>query len=58
MRVKENGKSGLKLKIQNTKIMASNPNTSSQTEGEKWKQGQTLFPWAPESLQTVTTYEI
>ena len=35
MRVKENGKSGLKLKIQKTEIMASNRITSSQTEREK-----------------------
>ena len=54
MRVKESGKSGLKLKIQKTKIMASNPITSSRTEGEKWKQWQMLFSWAPKSLQTVT----
>ena len=38
MRVKESGKSGLKLKIQKTKIMTFSPITSSQTEGEKWKQ--------------------
>ena len=24
------------------------------TNGKKWKQWQTLFPWAPKSLQTVT----
>ena len=36
MRVKEeNEKAGLKLNIQKTKIMASGPNTSWQTEGEK-----------------------
>ena len=35
MRVKENGKSGLKLKIQKTEIMASSRITSSQTEGGK-----------------------
>ena len=36
MRVKEeNEKAGLKLNIQKTKIMASNPITSSQIEGEK-----------------------
>ena len=35
MKVKEeSGKSGLKLKIQKTKIMASHPNTSWQTDGE------------------------
>ena len=35
MRVKENEKTGLKLNIQKTKIMASSPITSWQTEGEK-----------------------
>ena len=36
MRVKEeSGKAGLKLSIQKTKMMASSPNTSWQTEGEK-----------------------
>ena len=34
--------------------MASGPITSWQIDGEQWKQGQTLFPWAPKSLQTVT----
>ena len=32
---KENAKAGLKLNIQNTKIMASSPITSWQTEGRK-----------------------
>ena len=36
MRVKrESEKAGLKLNIQETKIMASGPNTSWQTDGEK-----------------------
>ena len=39
MRVKEESeKTGLKLNIQKTKIMASGPVTSWQIEGEKWKQ--------------------
>ena len=39
MKVKEESeKAGLKLNIQNTKIMASGPITSWQTDGEKWKQ--------------------
>ena len=39
MRVKEESeKAGLKLNIQNTKIMASCPITSWQIDGEKWKQ--------------------
>ena len=48
MKVKEESeKAGLKLNIQKTKIMASSPITSWQIEGEKWKQGQILFYWAP-----------
>ena len=42
---------GLKLNIQKTKIMASSPNTLWQID---WKQWQTLFFWAPKSLQMVT----
>ena len=55
MRVKEqNEKAGLKFNIQNTKIMASRPITFWQIEGEKWKQCQIFFPWAPKSLwQTI-----
>ena len=34
MKVKESGKAGLKLNIQKTKIMASDPITSWQTNGE------------------------
>ena len=55
MKVKEESeKAGLKLNIQKTKIMASGPITSWQTDGEKWKQWQTLFSWAPKSLWMVT----
>ena len=55
MRVKKKSeKVGLKLNIQKTKIMASGPITSRQTDGEKWKQWQTLFSWAPKSLWMVT----
>ena len=44
MRVKEeNGKAGLKLNIQKTKIMAFSPITSWQIEQDKWKQWQILF---------------
>ena len=54
MRVKEeSGKASLKLNIQKTKIMASNPITSQQM-GKKWKQGQTLFWGAPKPLQMRT----
>ena len=52
MKLKEESeKTGLKLNIQKTKIMASSPITSWQTDGEKWKQWQTLFSWAPKSLR-------
>ena len=55
MTVKEESeKFGLKLNIQKTKMMASSPITSLEIDGEKWKQWQTLFSWAPKSLQTVT----
>ena len=37
----ESEKTGLKLNIQKTKIRASSPITSWQTDGEKWKQWQT-----------------
>ena len=49
----ESEKVGLKLSIQKTKIMASHPITSWQIDGKQWKQCQTLFFWAPESLQIV-----
>ena len=39
MKVKEESeKRGLKLNIQKTKIMASSPITSWQTDGKQWKQ--------------------
>ena len=34
--------------------MASGPTTSWQIDGKQWKQRQTLFSWAPKSLQMVT----
>ena len=47
MKVKEeNEKVGLKLNIQKTKIMASNPITSWQIDGETMET-VTLFSWAP-----------
>ena len=49
----ESEKAGLELNIQKTKIMASGPITSWQTDGKKWKQWQILFSWAPKSLQMV-----
>ena len=54
MKVKEKSeKVGLKLKIQKTKIMASGPITPWEIDGKQWKQCQTLFFWAPKSLQMV-----
>ena len=50
----ESEKVGLKLNIQETKIMASGPITSREIDGKQWKQCQTLFFWAPKSLQMVT----
>ena len=55
MKVKEESeKLGLKLNMQKTKIMASDPITSWQMDGKQWKQWLTLFFWAPKSLQIVT----
>ena len=54
MKVKEESeKFGLKLNIQKTKIMASDPITSWEIE-KQWEQCQTLFWGAPKSLQMVT----
>ena len=54
MKVKEESeKVGLKLNIQKTKIMAFAPITSWEIDGKQWKQCQTLFFWAPKSLQMV-----
>ena len=50
----ENENIDLKLKIQKTKLMASGPITSWQIDGETMEQWQTLFFWAPKSLQMVT----
>ena len=52
MKVKEESeKVGLKLNIQQTKIMTSSPITSWQIDGETVTQWLTLFFWAPKSLQ-------
>ena len=54
MKVKEESeKVVLKLNIQKTKIMASGPITSWEIDGKQWKPCQTLFFWAPKSLQMV-----
>ena len=50
----ESEKAGLKLNIQKLKNMATSPITSWQIDGEKWKQRQILFSWAPKSLQMMT----
>ena len=56
MKVKEESeKVGIKLNIQETKIMTLSPITSWEVDGEKWKQWDTLFLGAPKSLQMVTT---
>ena len=56
MRVKEESeKAGLKLNIQQTKIMASTPITSWQINGEKEETVTAFLFWAPRSLWTVMT---
>ena len=55
MKVKEESeKVGLKLNIQQTKIMASGPITSWETDGETVETVSDFFFWAPKSLQMVT----
>ena len=54
MKVKEESeKVGWKLNIQKTKIMASSPITSWQTDGETVETVAVLFLGAPKSLQMV-----
>ena len=54
MKVKEESeKVGLKLNIQKTKIMHPVPSLHGKQMGKQWKQCQTLFFWAPKSLQMV-----
>ena len=50
----ENEKVGLKVNIRKTKIMASGPITSWQTDGERMETVTDLFFLAPKSLQMVT----
>ena len=52
---KESEKVGLKLNIQKTKILASSPTTSWQTDGQTVETVTDLIFWAPKSLQTLTT---
>ena len=51
---KESEKTGLKLNIQETKIMASGPITSWQIDGETMKTVTDFISWVPESLQMGT----
>ena len=50
----ETEKAGLKLNVQKTKIMASSRISSWQIDGETMEQEETIFSWAPKSLQMVT----
>ena len=50
----ESEKVGLKLNIWKMKIMASNPITSWQIDGEKMETVTDFISWAPNSLWTVT----
>ena len=49
----ESEKVGLKLNIQNTKIVASDPITSWQIDGETMKTVKDYFEGVPESLHMV-----
>ena len=54
MKVKEESeKVGLKLSIQKTKIMASSPITSWETDGETGETVSDFIFWAPKSQQMV-----
>ena len=50
----ESEKVGLKLDIQKTKIMVSDPITTRQIDGETKETVTDIFSWAPKSLQMVT----
>ena len=52
--MKESEKVGLKLNIQNTKIMASGPITSWEIDGETVEKVADCVFWAPKSLQMLT----
>ena len=55
MRMKEESeKAGLKLNIKKLRPWHPAPSYHGKQMGEKWKQWQTLFSWAPKSLWTVT----
>ena len=55
LKVKEKSEEvGLKLNIQKTKIMASSPITSWQTDGETVETVADVIFWAPKSLQMMS----
>ena len=55
MKVKgKNEKAGLKLNIQKSKMMAFNPITSWQIDGENVETATDFLSWSPKSLWTVT----
>ena len=55
MKVKEQSeKAGLKLNIKKLRSWHPVPLLSGKYIGTQWKQWQTLFSWAPKSLQMVT----
>ena len=55
MKVKEGSeKAGLKLNIQKSKILHPVPSLHGKQMGKQWKKWQTLFSWAPKSLQMMT----
>ena len=55
MRMKEESeKAGLKLNIKKLRPWHPAPSYHGKQMGEKWKQWQTLFSWAPKSPWTVT----
>ena len=59
MKVKEESvKVGIKLHIQETKVMASGSITSWQIDGETVKQWLTLFFWAPKSPQMIAAMKL
>ena len=50
----ESEKVGLKLNIQNMKVMESGPITSWQIDGETVETVRDFISWAPKSLQMLT----
>ena len=54
MKVKEESEEGLKFNLQKTKIMASGPITSCQTDGETMEAVTDFIFLGPKSLQMVT----